>query len=573
MKLLNKIFTIAMLFSSLVIAEEMIDLERGHGSFDVRDKNIGFKNSPNSFSDMCLLPEMVIGEDTIIYNGAAVGPSIAVNPTNKKHVVAAWQQDRINNGGGLDIGIARSSDSGKSWHQSLIPLQNCNGGFAQRSSDVWLSYAADGSRVYLTALVLNATEDANTLNQEGIIVTFSQDDGKTWSIPRFVAASGDFLNDLDGLSPVDEKSSVTADPNIPGNAYVVWNRYPEMISSHADTFISRSTNGGLSWSSNTLLYDPFVDLTVHNMSNGIYNDSQTVGNVITSIPGGKLLNFMVRIYAAPGATNEQYINDSWPYQYTLGDIAVVSSLDHGLTWTEDAVQIATLDLNQTFTGGYTYSGSEISGGVGARTRTANILFDVNVNPHNGILYVVWQTGEFRVDQLPQIAISASRDAGFTWSDPVKVNHTPVNAVNPQAFTPSVAITEDGYVGILYHDFRNDNLLDSANTQTDVWFALYKELFNPHDGSTGMGLDFVKEVRISKKSYIMQDGPETDFGIMTNGDYNQVVTQGDDFYAIYVKSKEVPATPIAIIYENSVTDTAILLDSNKQTRPYFSKIDQ
>jgi hypothetical protein len=247
------------------------------------------------------------------------------------------------------------------------------------------------------------------------------------------------------------------------------------------------------------------------------------------------------------------------------------STDQGVTWTTSAVRISSADYNNIYTGGYTYSGGNITGGVGALVRCSNFLLDANVNRDNGNLYVVSMSGQFRADQLPQIALSRSRDGGNTWSSPVQVNRTPSNAPNPQAITPSVAVAKDGYVGILYHDFRKDDKSDPNNTPTDVWFALYKEVSNPNGGSTGVGLDFVKEVRVSEHSYIMQNGPTTTSGVMTNGDYNQVVTHGDDFYAVYVKSHNGPFSAPTTIF-NDGEGTVLLLDDNKRTSPYFSKID-
>src|SRR4029077_16454062 len=98
-------------------------------------------------------------ETTLIQSGAAVEPTIAVNPKNRNNIVACWQQGRINNGGALEGEIAFTKDGGISWCRTVVPLQNCIGGINQAISDVWLSFAKDGSRVYLCALVFNSTQD------------------------------------------------------------------------------------------------------------------------------------------------------------------------------------------------------------------------------------------------------------------------------------------------------------------------------------------------------------------------------------------------------------------------------
>jgi Neuraminidase (sialidase) len=410
---------------------------------------------------------------------------------------------------------------------------------------VWLSYGSDG-KVYLVAAPINASLDINTLNQAGIIASVSNDNGQTWSNPHFLAASQDYINESTLLFPSNDKPSITANPKIAGAAYAVWTNFPSVESDHGDVFLSCTTDGGLTWCPHFTIYDPFNDATLESMSNGIYNNVSAINNIIVVLPNGDLLNFMTRIYATPGATDLEFVEDVWPYQFSQFDIAVIRSTDGGLTWETDATQIATMDGNSTFTNGYTYSGTTITGGVGAETSTegSNKFFNVNVNPSNGNLYVVWQSGQFTENQLPQIALSASRDGGLTWTEPVMISRTPVDSDNPQAFTPAVAITKKGHLAVLYHDFRKDNNnVDLNQTKTNVWLAEYDETYSPFGGSTGVGLNFKTEVRVNKHSYIMQNGPMVAGQFITNGNYNRVVAHGkDDFYAVYVKSNPTPFEP-------------------------------
>lgn len=538
-------------------------------SFDVRNKNIGFDNSPNPDSVECLLQQTFPGFSTTLYYNSAVEPSIAVNPQFKNYVIAAWQQDRFDNGGALDMGIARSEDGGKNWIHSTVPFQNCTGGFIERVTDSWLSYAADGSRVYLVVFGLNASTDPNTNNQEGIIVTTSYDNGNTWSIPHFISASdGSFESSF----PVNDKCSVTADPSLNTYAYVVWDRFLNPDSFHSDTWFSRTTDGGTTWENSKIIYNPFLDPGL--ISNGIENDCQTIGNIVVGLPNGDLLTFLCRIYANPGVTDEEYLADQFPYQFTTFDLAVVRSTDKGDTWDTQATQIMVLDGNLDFTCGYNIEGGEIQSGNGELLRTGSPgLFSVAVNPKNGYLYVVVEDNQFDpVRQLPQIVLVTSRDGGNTWSDPVKVSRTPVNAPNPQAICPSVAVNKHGHVGVLYHDFRKSHTACTDNTKTNTWFALYEEVKNPNGGSTGVGLNFKKEVRVSEHSYIIENGPETGQGVMTNGDYNSLVVRKDDFHALYVQSHHGPFEPAQTLLDDIDTTGILVLDNNKRTSPFFSKID-
>ena len=534
------------------------------------------------FSHECLDRQEVFNRTTTIFHGSAVEPTIAVNPKNKNYIVAVWQQDRISNGGALDAGISYSLNGGKTWQTSKIPFQICIGGIIQRSGDEWLSYSADGSRLYLCAAVLNATQEPGTENQFGVVVTISKDNGATWSVPRFLISSMEFLSDPTQQFANLDKSSITADPNNAKRAITVWATFNPSALFHGNVQGSYTTDGGKNWSSPQLIYDPFPDLTQQGLSNGIQNDNEASNNVVAILPkkskkegrfSGNWLNFTVREYAKPNATDTQFTNDAFPFQYTLTDIAVVRSKNHGKTWNPQATVIIPAFVNNfVFTGGYTYdSFGNITGGLGALMRNDQTVPSYNVNQSNGFLYVAYQSSAFRSDQLQQIGIVTSRDGGYTWSKSVQINRTPAQSANPQAFGPFVAITKKGRVGILYFDFRNDDKLDPNNTKMDAWLAIYQEVKDPLGGSTQIGLDFVEEIRLSEESYIAQNGPLTTHGVMTDGDYPFLTAQGNNFYAIYTKSFNGPFTPPTVFFADPVNNATILLDDNYRTAPFVSII--
>jgi len=531
-------------------------------------------------SHKCLDRQEVYGRTTTIFHGSAVEPTIAVNPKNKKHIVAVWQQDRISNGGALKAGVSYSSDGGRTWHKSKVPFQICQGGINQRSGDEWLSYAADGSKVYLCAAVLNATQEPGTNNQFGVVVTISKDNGATWSPPRYLFSSMNFISDPTQQFANSDKTSITADPNDAQRAISVWATFNPSSSFHGDAQGSYTTDGGKSWSSVQLIYDPFPDLTQQGLSNGIQNDNHASNNVVVILPkkcskksrlSGDWLNFTVRVYARPSATDAQFTNDTFPMKYTLTDIALVRSKNHGKNWTPDATVVVPAFVNNlVYTGGYTYGGSgNITGGVGSLMRNDETVPSYNVNPANGYLYVAYQSSAFRSDQLQQIGIVTSRDGGYTWSQGAQASRTPSQAANPQAFGPFVAVTKSGRVGVLYFDFRKDDKLDPNHTKMDAWLAIYQEVKDPKGGSTGIGLDFVKEIRLSKKSYIAQNGPLTTQGYMTDGDYPFLTAQCNNFYAIYTKSFNGPFTPATLFFSDPAHMATVYLDNNYRTAPFVS----
>lgn len=519
-------------------------------------------------SPECLNRQEVYNATTTIYHGSSVEPTIAVNPANPDRMVAVWQQDRISNGAALLTGVAYSWDGGKHWHKSFIPLQVCLGGISQRSGDDWLSYSADGKRVYLCAALLNATQEPDTDKQSGVIVSISEDDGKTWSVPRYLFSSMNYISEPSKQFANPDKTSITADPNDPCNAIAVWANFNPSSSDHGVAQGSYTRNGGKSWSAVQLVYDPFPDLVQQGLSNGIQNDNQASNNVVVILPksckrAGDWLDFTVRGYARPGATDEQYTNDSFPFQYTLTDIVTVRSKDQGKTWDPHSeIVVPSFVNNLLYTGGYTYDvEGNITGGIGTLVRNDQTIPSYNVNPKNGILYVAFQTSQFRPDQLQQIGLVVSRDGGHTWSEPFQINRTPANALNPQAFAPFVAVTKKGRVGVLYFDFRNDDGSDPTQTKTDAWLAIYQEV--------NEGLEFVEEIRLSPESYIIQNGPTTSQGVMTNGDYQFLTARGNRFYALYMKSFHGPFTPPTLFFTDPVHHATVLLDNNRRTAPFVS----
>ena len=136
---------------------------------------------------------------------------------------------------------------------------------------------------------------------------------------------------------------------------------------------------------------------------------------------------------------------------------------------------------------------------------------------------------------PNIQLTVSADAGNTWSVPIRASRTPIDFNNlgaSQSFNGNVAVTEDGYVGVVYYDYRNFTACEPATSvPTDVWLDIYEELSDPTGGPYGNGLKFVQEVRLTPTSFnaanaISFPAPEvpgifenllgTDAGIAANG---------------------------------------------------------
>ena len=152
----------------------------------------------------------------INFPGSEVEPWVEVNPTNLLNIVGFYQQDRYSNGGAKGNVAAVSMDGGVSWTQVAVPNDTrCTGGFFQRSSDPWISFGPDGT---LHAMSLVTDPDVGAaFGANGMTYNRSTNGGLSWepAIRLVTDPVGRFLND---------KNSITADPNDADYVYAVWDR-------------------------------------------------------------------------------------------------------------------------------------------------------------------------------------------------------------------------------------------------------------------------------------------------------------------------------------------------------------
>ena len=402
------------------------------------------------------------------YVNAEVEPSVAVNPLNPDNLVGAWQQDRWSNGAARGLASGVSFDGGKTWTQRLIPFSRCSGGTAlnggnyERATDPWVTFSPNGT-AHAMALTLNRM----TGTQNAMLASRSTDGGLTWSNPATL------ILDIDGAAFFNDKNAITADPTDSNFVYAVWDRVA--ANGNGPTYFARSINGGLSWETAKIIYNPG-------------GTGQTIGNVITVLPDGTLINLLTKIITVAG-------ND-------ISTLEVIRSTDKGITWSQpilisDLLAIGTSDPE-----------------TGTKIRDGSILGQISVSP-DGKLFVVWQDSRFSGGVRDAVAFSRSVDGGFTWSSPTRIN--PAN--NAQAMIPTVHVRADGVIGISYYDLRS-NTSDAATLLTDYWLAT---------SSDGIGWS---ESRIT---YAFDYTTAPFAGGYFIGDYQSLVSSNNVFIPFFVKT--------------------------------------
>jgi hypothetical protein len=377
-----------------------------------------------------------------------VEPWIAVDRSDTDNMVAAWQQDRWNNGGARGLVSAFSTDGGASWTINPVTKSSvctggtaANGGNYERASDPWVDVSPNGD-MYLMSLSVDTNPGGFGTYPNAMLVSKSTDGGATWSDPITLRrdTNPNVLND---------KNSLTADPRDSDFVYAVWDRlqlpsgrggavlpqpaFENAIGYRGPTWFARTTDGGASWEPARAIFDP-----------GTIN--QTIGNQIVVQPDGDLYDFFDLIHGARNA----------PPGSRGFSIAFIRSTDRGETWTRTA---RIIDQHVI--------ASVVDPDTGRPHRTGDVLPDVAVDPNNGTLYAVWQDGRFT--GRAAIAFTMSTDGGATWTPTIKVNRTPgLGNLNDQAFTASVDVADDGTVAVTYYDFRSNTA--GGGTDTDHWLV-------------------------------------------------------------------------------------------------------
>jgi hypothetical protein len=258
--------------------------------------------------------------------------------------------------------------------------------------------------------------------------------------------------------------------------------------------ISKSTDGGLTFSSPTLLPaagvlpfstqdKPFIaaDSTDKHFKNNVYVafDSVPNTNFIVPVPilfsrstdGGATFSTPVPINvptevasgAQPvvGPRGEVYV--AWYRFADLADqtlpagIEVARSNDGGVTFSPPVFVAAADQIG--------FAGGTMNGNF-----RVNSFPRIDVNPKNGHLYIIYAANPHNGD-AGDVFFTRSTNGGSTWSAPVRVNDDAT--LNDQWF-PALGVNEDGLIEAIWYDKRND----PDNVQLDVYRA-----FSSNDGGS------------------------------------------------------------------------------------------
>ncbi len=438
--------------------------------------------------------------NSVLNPGAEVEPTVSV-ARDGRHIIGVWQQDRWNNGGAHGIAGTYSTD-GHTFTEFTLPVSGCApGGLAyERASDPWVSFGPDGT-AYASALAFDANSPRNT-----VAATTSYDGGRTW---RHTTA----LIDDTSIEFGNDKNSVTADPVRPGTAYQVWDRIDggptgtQLLTGPA--LMSVTHDFGRTWSPPRAI--------VHT---GQFQ--QTIGNIIVVDPRrGTLYDFY----------DSLSFTDATATAVTDVSYRVVRSTDGGRTWSAPIVIAPDT------------SAPDVDPNTGAPLRTGSGLPSPAIDPVTGELYLAYEGSDLSAGAYNQIQLVTSTDGGNTWTAPIRVNGVPTSP----AYTPSIAVTARGEVGITYYDIRTLQPGNTTTLPTSTWLTVSPRggTHFGHERSIAPVFDFLS-APVAGGAFL--------------GDYESLAATGDSYRALFVTTNTNQPNNRTDVYTGSfaagyATDTA------------------
>lgn len=494
-----------------------------------------------------------------VWRNSESEPYLDVDFAWPNRMTAIVHQDRWSNGSAQSNATFYSDDGGLTWHLSFTPITRCSDGLLtgpesfDRASDPWLAVTPgkvrrgsgrgtnNGAIFHQMSLVTDRLPPFTGELRSAYSMLRSKDGGRTWSDPIVVSNRTEFE---DG-APFNDKNTMTADPYKRRYVYATWQLLKDVLPEdesaipiqvfYSDSYFIRSKNKGKTWGEARAIYKIRDDVALLEAS-GIDPDvdpiigAQNIGHQIVVLPDGRLVNVSRASFVTEGPV--------------FFERTIIRSFDNGKTWE----QSATIIPSDT-AGGFVARDFELfvgSGGTIDNTvRTAGSIPDIAVNRTNGFMYVVWQDVDPTFSFIG-VFMAMSRDGGDTWSEPITVGG---GDLTPDGFAsyaqlPAVHVADDGTVGVLFFDDRNDVIcpnFELSNEDDPECFTVLPDgsvqagpynqdwYFKIYD----MDLNLIDEHRVTPESFDLRQAPIAR-GYFP-GDYVNVSSTDNDFVCAFTRT--------------------------------------
>lgn len=363
-------------------------------------------------------------------------------------------------------GYANSTDMGANWTDQ--------GGLNERGDPVIVHHQASDTFYYAS------------LGNSSIRVQSSTDGCVTFG----AAVNASIFNANTTLA---DKPWIAVDNNggaNDGNLYICWTRFydtstpPDGIADASELLTARSTDGGTTWTNEQIV-----------APNG-------------TAPFG----------CSIGVASDGSVSLVWADRNDF-DIDFRRSTDAAVTW--GATQQVATGLRQPGTDNVVTCGGgnrpTLNGNI-RQLHQAWLAVDATGGPNDGNLYVVYASDPANLTDQSDVFFSVSTDNGATWTQ----TQMGTGGGNTDQFEPHVAVADNGDLGVVWYDRRNDA---TNNLNIDVYTA-----FSSDGGATFGGL-----VRVTDQSFgVPSLNPNFNPGAAQcyMGEYLAMTGQGGGFYYLW-----------------------------------------
>jgi hypothetical protein len=322
-------------------------------------------------------------------------PSIVINPNNTNHILVGSNADSY----------YFSTDAGLTWQHGFL----------------YSSFGVSGDPCVLADLNGNYYYFHLVPDMSRVVCQKTTSLGGSWSDGSYT-----------GLNETKDNDKEWAVINqTDGNIYVAWAQFDNHGSPNpqdsSEIQLSRSTDGGLTWSIPVVVSDRKGDA-----QGGNYSDHAPM--------------------PAVGPNNELYVTWMGPEGLMFD-----KSTDYGLTWLENDINVTGFHINWLV---FNVPGIPIVPGFPI------INCDLSPSAHNGDIYICWTDQRSGYNDT-DVWLVKSVDGGLNWSAPIRVNDDPPG--KHQFFAWMTIDQTNGNLYFVFYDRRN-----YTSVQTDVYMALSKD---------------------------------------------------------------------------------------------------